>query len=141
MKMKTPTLILSCITGVLLLFALTARAENASPAGTWTWSIPGRNGGPGRTNTLTLKIEDAKLTGKISAPGRGGQIAETPITNGKVADDTVSFAVVREFNGNSVTNNYTGKVSDDQIIGKTEFTRDGEVQSRDWKASRATESK
>jgi hypothetical protein len=116
-------------------------AQAADVAGTWTWVMPGRNGGSDRTNTLTLKIDDSKLTGKIAAPGPGGQIAETPITDGKVDGDKVSFTVVRQYNGNSRTNNYTGSVSADKITGKIEFTRQGETQSRDWEAKRSTATK
>ena len=138
---KTPSVIIKSIAAAMLLFAVAAHAEDVSPAGSWTWTAPGRNGNPGRTNTLTLKIEDSKLTGKIAAPGRDGQTNETSIKDGTITGDTISFAVVREFNGNSNTNKYSGKVSADQITGKIEFNRDGETQSRDWKATRVTESK
>jgi len=97
--------------------ALSAVADDAKPSatGTWSWTQPGRNGGPDRTNTLTLKTDDAKLTGKLSMPGRGGSTTpiETEITDGKVDGDSVSFAIVREYNGNSMTNTYTGKVTAD----------------------------
>jgi hypothetical protein len=118
-----------------------AQEEVSAPGGTWTWIVPGRNGGPDRTNTLTLKFQDSKLTGKIVAPGRDGQINETPLTEGKAVGDTISFDVVREYNGNSNTNKYSGKVSADKITGKFEFTRNGESQSRDWIATRSSATK
>jgi hypothetical protein len=132
--------IVSC---AILVLGAAAQAQDkkADPAGTWTWTTPGRNGGPDRTNTLTLKIEDSKLTGKVSAPGRDGQSVETPIADGKVEGDTISFAVVREFNGNSNTNKYSGKIAGDKITGKMEFTRNGDAQSRDWEAKRAADKK
>ena len=143
LNQKAVTTVLKYASCILLLLGATARAQDKAPdpSGTWVWTAPGRNGGPDRTNTLTLKIEDAKLTGKITAPGRGGQTNETPIIAGKVDGATVSFAVVREFNGNSMTNKYSGTVSADKINGKIEFTRDGETQSRDWAASRSTATK
>ena len=51
-----------------------ARAEDkkVDPTGTYTWTMPGRNGGPDRTNTLVLKLDGDKLTGTLAAPGRGG---------------------------------------------------------------------
>ena len=55
--------------------------------------------------------------------------------------DTISFTVVREFNGNSNTNKYSGKISADKITGKAESVRNGEAQSRDWEAIRATDKK
>lgn len=121
--------------------AVQAADKKADPAGTWTWTQPGRNGGADRTNSLTLKMEDSKLTGKISAPGRGGQSADTAITGAKVDGDTLSFTVVREFNGNSNTNKYSGKIAADKITGKIESERNGTPQSRDWEAIRAADKK
>lgn len=124
---------------VLLTGALTmAQAEDkkVDPSGTYIWTMPGRNGGPDRTNTLSLKLDGDKLTGKLSAPGRGGAAAETEIADGKVAGADVSFSVVRTYNGNSMTNKYSGKVADDSIKGKMEFTRNGDTQSRDWEAKK-----
>jgi len=114
-----------------------ARAEDqkSDPSGTYVWTTPGRNGGADRTNTLVLKLSGDKLNGTITAPGRGGQNMETQITDGKLAGSDVSFAVVRQFNGNSMTNKYSGKFADGAIKGKMEFTtRNGDAQTRDWEA-------
>jgi len=46
----------------------------------------------------------------------------------------VSFSVVRTHNDNTFTNKYSGKLTEGAIQGKFEFTRNGEAQSRDWKA-------
>ena len=116
-------------------------AHAADASGTWTWSTPGRNGGPERVSTLALKVEGTKLTGKVSVPGRDGKAVESPISGGKVEDDSIAFSVVREFNGNSTTNKYSGKVSAEKITGKIESSRDGQPQSRDWEAKRATDAK
>ena len=112
--------------------------QAADVAGTWTWTSPGRNGGPDRTNTLSLKIDADKLTGKLTMLRRGEPVS-TDIADGKVDGDKVSFTVVREYNGNSFTNKYSGTLSADTITGKMEFTRDGDTQSRDWKAIRAAD--
>jgi hypothetical protein len=113
-----------------------ARAEDkkVDPTGTYTWTTPGRNGGPDRTNTLVLKLEGDKLTGKVSSPGRDGQINTTEITDAKLTGTDVSFTVTREFNGNKFTAKYSGKIADGAIKGKMEFERNGEAQSRDWEA-------
>lgn len=113
-----------------------ARAEDkkVDPTGTYVWTVPARNGGPDRTNTLVLKLEGDKLTGKLTAPGRGGQINSTDISDGKVTGTTVSFGVVRTFNDNTVTNKYSGTIANGSIKGKMEFERNGEAQSRDWEA-------
>jgi hypothetical protein len=112
-----------------------ARAEDKiiDPTGTYIWTVPGRNGGPDRTNTLALKLEGDKLTGKLTAPGRSGPTT-TEIGDGKITGADVSFCVVRTFNDNTVTNKYSGKIADGVIKGKMDFERNGEAQSRDWEA-------
>ena len=108
--------------------------KKVDPTGTYVWTMPGRNGGPDRTNTLALKLDGDKLTGKISSPGRGGAVTDTEIADAKLTGAEVSFTVVRSFNGNSFTNKYTGTVAADAIKGKMEFNRNGDAQSRDWEA-------
>jgi hypothetical protein len=116
---------------------LTLSAQAADPAGTWTWSSPGRGGGEPRKTTLKLKVEGDKLTGNVSMPGRqGGQATETAISDGKVKGDEISFTVTREVNGNKFTAKYNGKVTGDAIKGKIESERNGQTQSRDWEAKR-----
>jgi hypothetical protein len=123
---------------VLLLGAMTqAKADDKTtdPSGTYMWTTPGRNGGADRTNTLVLKLDGDKLTGKLSAPGRGGTVNETEIADGKVTGADISFAVVRSYNGNSFTNKYSGTLADGAIKGKIDsVNRNGDPQSRDWEA-------
>jgi hypothetical protein len=119
-----------------------ATAADKKVDGTWSWSVPGRNGGDARKSTLKLKTEGDKLTGKISSPGRqGAQARETDIEEGKVKGDEISFKVVREFNNNKITQKYNGKIEGDTIKGKVEFDRNGEAQSRDWEAKREADKK
>jgi len=139
MQMKKQLSVLA--TAALFAFAAlaTAQAEDkkADPSGTWTWSTPGRDGGEARKSTLKLKTEGEKVTGTISSPGRqGGEATETPIANGKIKGEDVSFDVTREFNGNKMTAKYSGKISGDAIKGKIETERDGNTRSRDWEAKR-----
>src|SRR5207253_5652905 len=47
--------------------------KKADPAGTWTWTTPGRNGGADRKMTLKLKVEGEKVTGTLSSPGQDGE--------------------------------------------------------------------
>ena len=136
-KPQLQAMISGCAAAILL---LTASAQAADPTGTWTWSTPGRNGGPDRVSTLTLKADAATLTGKVSVPGRDGSPVETQITDGKVDGDNVSFNLVRSYNGNSNTNRYSGLVTTDKIIGKVDsIGRDGTPQSRNWEAKRAAQ--
>src|SRR5262245_14561821 len=65
--------------------------------GTWTWSVPGRDGGEARKSTLKLKADGDKVTGTLSSPGRqGGQAREVNIEDGKIKGDDVSFTVTRQ---------------------------------------------
>ena len=116
-----------------------AADAKGGPEGTWTWSVPGRNGGPDRKNTLKLKCEGEKLVGKVASPGRDGQVMEAEISDGKCKEGTVEFKVTREFNGNKMVIAYKGKLEGDTIKGKSEFERNGEKQSRDWEAKREVE--
>ena len=142
MQRKHSTLTSFTRIGLCAIFALGlvaqihAEDKKADPTGTWTWSVPGRNGGPDRTMSLKLKAEGDKVTGKITAPARGGGTSDTEIKDGKMKGDEVSFSVVREFNGNTMTSKYSGKVGAESIKGKMEFERNGETQSRDWEAKR-----
>jgi len=137
MKIKSyvKTLIFGSTTSLVLLAAI---AQAADPAGTWTWTTPGRNGGPDRVSTLTLQVTDSSLTGNLSVPGRDGQPVVTPITDGKVDGDNINFNLIREYNGNSNTNIYSGTLTNEEIIGTIQFNRDGETQTRKWHAKRPT---
>ncbi|MFZ0827625.1 MAG: hypothetical protein WAO02_09410 [Verrucomicrobiia bacterium] len=120
------------VTGVLV----QARAEDkkVDPTGTYVWTVPARNGGPDRTNTLVLKLEGDKLTGKLTSPGRDGQTTSADVNDGKITGADISFSVVRTFNDNTFTNKYSGTFADGAIKGKMDFVRNGEAQSRDWEA-------
>ena len=129
--------------GLMLALSVVVHAEDkkVDPSGTWTWTTAGRNGGPDRKSTLTLKVDGDKVTGKISSPGRDGQARDTEIADAKLAGDEISFTVTREFNGNKMTSKHTGKISGDSIKGKIASERNGEAQSRDWEAKREVEKK
>jgi hypothetical protein len=107
--------IYSILAGLLL--AMVALA--ADPTGKWTFETQGRRGP--QEVTLTLKASGSTLTGTISG-GRGGDVE---ISDGKVSGDDISFNVVREFQGNSVTTKYKGKVSGESIELTIEGARGG----------------
>lgn len=126
--------------GATLLFSAVSQVQaddkTTDPSGTYMWTTPGRNGGADRTNTLTLKLDGDKLTGKLTAPARGGGTADTDISNGKATGSTLSFEVVRQYNGNSMTNNFSGTLADGTITGKIDsVNRNGDPVSRTWKAT------
>ncbi len=116
---------------VLLSSLLAVAAFAADATGKWSAEVPGR-GGQTRQVTMNLKADGAALTGTI-----GGPQGDTEITNGKVDGDTITFTVTREFQGNSVKMNYTGKVSGDEIKFKQE-REGGEGRTQEFTAKRST---
>ena len=94
---------------IAALMAIFSLALMADASGTWKASMETPNGT--RENTFTFKVDGDKLTGTVTM----GQMGEGPISEGKVDGDNVSFAVVREFNGNQLRINYKGKVSGDEM--------------------------
>jgi hypothetical protein len=135
---RIPSLSAFVLSAVLALgFLVQAKAaDNTDVAGTWTWTVKGRQGGADRKITAKFKVDGDKVTGKISSPGRDGQDTETEIKDGQIKGDQLSFSVTRERNGNSMTMKYTGKVTGDTIKGNTESERNGEAMKRDWEAKR-----
>jgi hypothetical protein len=128
-------LVLTFLAGLLVVGPSTpvrAAGEKPDPSGTWKWSFARQNGDT-MNLSAKLKLDGDKLTGTYVGP-RGDQ---TPITKGQFKDGTLAFTVVREFNGNSFSLKYTGKVTGDTLKGKIEFERDGETRTRDWEAKRA----
>jgi hypothetical protein len=103
------------ILAVLALLCMTFVAFAADATGKWTGEVPGGRGP--QPITLTLKASGSTLTGTIT-----NQAGETPIADGKVDGDTISFTQTiqgRDGTPNKLT--YTGKVGADSI----EFTREG----------------
>ena len=95
-----------CLTSILALAA--------DVAGTWKWSVPGRDGQP-REFTLKLELKDGQLTGSLT-----GFRGETPISDASFKDGQVAFSVVREYNGNKVETKYQGQLDGDTIKGSAE---------------------
>ena len=108
MKFRT-TFISACVA----IAAITAAAWAADVSGKWVAQVPGRNG-QSRETTFNFKVDGTTLTGTVS--GRQG---DTPISDGKVNGDDLSFTVAVSFNGNDVKLTYKGKASGDEI----KFTR------------------
>jgi hypothetical protein len=98
----------------LLCFTFVAAAADVT--GKWTAEIPGR-GGNTQTTTFTFKASGAKLEGTVA-----NQRGETPIADGKVDGDTISFSQTLSFGGNDIKMMYKGAVKGDMI----EFTREVE---------------
>ena len=88
---------LTCLLAIMALAADVSgkwKAEFTTPDGTQ------------RVNTFTFKVDGDKLTGTVA-----GSQDETPLKDGKVSGDTISFAADRPW-GTFV---YKGKISGDEI--------------------------
>ena len=140
LKHNILTSLVSVAVGAVLAFGFVSQVKaedsKADAAGTWTWTMAGRQGGADRKFTAKLKVEGDKVTGKVSFPSRNGDVRESEIQDGKIKGDEISFATSREMNGNTITTKYSGKISGDSIKGKMEFERNGEPVKRDWEAKR-----
>ena len=110
----------------------TSAAFAADPTGTWTWTRQGRDGQNVEV-IAKLNFADGKLTGTVT----GFQGAENPISDGKLEGDQLTFNVVVNFNGNSFTIAYQGKLDGDTITGTIKRPdRDGGTRTTEWKATR-----
>jgi hypothetical protein len=122
-----------------LLLALTIAASAADITGKWIAEQPGRNGGAPRQTTFNLKADGAKLTGTMSAPGRGGQAMDSEISNGKVDGNNVTFEVKRTMGGNEVVSKYEGTLSGDELkLKTTRMGQDGTPMPVEMTAKRST---
>src|ERR1039457_2812812 len=101
---------------ILLVAALAAMAADAV-TGKWRMEQEGFGGGPTRVSTLDLKADGATLTGTLTQPGFGpaGDAppppTTTPISNGKVDGNNISFDVAMTFGDNSFTMKYAGAIT------------------------------
>ena len=103
--------------------------------GTWKWTFTMPDGGQVNPS-VKFKIErNGALTG--TARFRPGN--DAPVTNIVVTGNQVSFGVVRERDGNTVTTRYTGKMEGDTIRGKITSNWAGETQNFDWRAERSND--
>ena len=87
--------------------------------------------GQTRTSTYTFKADGEKLTGTVS-----GRMGETPIGEGTIKGDEISFVVVRNFGGEERKMKYKGKVSGDELKMTMEM---GDMGSREVVAKRVKE--
>lgn len=109
---------------LLLTIAFAAAALAADVTGNWKGQTVGRDGNT-RDISFTFKQDGEKLSGNMVTP-----MGERPISDGSVKGDDVAFKMVMEFNGNSMTINYTGKVVDGEIKMKSQ--RDGAPRAQEF---------
>jgi hypothetical protein len=99
------------IRAVAMACVLTLMALGADISGKWKAEFTTPDGTQ-RVNTFTLKADGNALTGTVA-----GSQDETPIKNGKIEGDMISFTADRPFG----TFTYKGKVSDDEIRFSVQF--------------------
>jgi hypothetical protein len=100
----------SLVAGVVaMLLSLAAAAADIN--GKWKAEFTTPDG-TARVNTFTFKADGEKLTGTVA-----GTQDESPISNGKISGDTISFTAERPFGAFT----YTGKVSGGEIQLKVTF--------------------
>jgi hypothetical protein len=95
------------VAGVLL----SVMALGADVSGKWKAEFTTPDGTP-RVNTFTFKVNGDNLTGTVA-----GSQDETPIKNGKINGDQISFSADRPFG----TFTYSGTISGDEIKFKVAF--------------------
>jgi hypothetical protein len=95
----------------LIAAVFTSLAFAADITGQWKADFTTPDG-TARTNTFTFKADGSKLTGTVA----GGQ-DETPIKDGKISGDDVSFTAERPFG----VFTYAGKISGNEIKFKVTF--------------------
>lgn len=136
--MKTPIKLFAALLAALCL-TLSAFAADASPAGTWKWSVQGRQGGQSFEQTLKLDFKDGKVTGTLLGR-QGGQfsVPDTPISDVSFKDGALKFTVTRSFNDRSFTTKYDGKLEGDTIKGTSERPgfNGGDPVKAEWLAKR-----
>lgn len=107
--MRNP--ILTCISTAVIGCVLAFVAMAADVSGKWRAEFTSPDG-TARVNTFTFKVEGGKVTGTVA----GGQ-DETPIKDGKLSGDAISFTADRPFG----TFKYNGKISGDEIKFAVQF--------------------
>ena len=114
---------------VLCLLAMPVLVLAQGVDGKWAGEVAGGRGP--QPITMTLKNDGGKLTGTIQG-GRGG---ETPISDGTVKGNAISFTTTQQMRGNEVKITYTGTLKGDEIAFKREIAG-GQVPAADFVVKR-----
>jgi len=115
---------------IALMGVLAVAAFAADIDGKWKSEMQTPDGQT-RTSTYTFKADGDKLTGTVS-----GRMGETPISEGTIKGDEISFVVVRNFGGEERKMQYKGKVSGDELKMTMQM---GDMGSREVVAKRVKE--
>jgi hypothetical protein len=107
------------------------RTLAADVAGVWKLTVATKNG-PTFEPTLTITSQNnSAITGTYT-----GENGDTPITDGLVLGDELSFEVVRQKDGKSYKLRYSAKVVKDTIKGSVDYNFDGMTGFFDFEGKR-----
>ena len=112
---------------VAALFFLALGALAADVTGAWAYKMSGP-GGEVIEATMTLKVEDGKLTGSFLFP----QDRKLEISDGKVTGDKLDFVVKRE----AMVYKMKATVDGNAMKGTTDTEMGGNPISGEWSATR-----
>ena len=113
---------------ILAVFAVTALAADIS--GKWKATAEGPQGQMERT--FTFKVDGNKVTGESTSTMMG----TSPISEGKIEGDTITFVLTAKFGDQEVKLNYKGKISGDEIKFTSEMAGGGGGQAIQWTAKK-----
>jgi hypothetical protein len=117
----------SAVCALFFLAAAVATAFQAGVAGKWTAAIDTQIGV--QNYTYVFQVDGEKLTGTAKS-----QFSESPISEGTVKGDAISFVENLKYQDMEVRVVYTGKITGDEI----KFSRQvGEFASEEFVAKRA----
>jgi hypothetical protein len=94
-----------------LLLVVSGLAFGADIDGKWTGSIAGPDGGQGFPVSYTFKADGAKLTGTSLGPDN----SQTPIKDGKIEGNNISFSISIDMGGQEMKMEFKGVLSGDEI--------------------------
>lgn len=103
--MRTKILVMAVVAFSFML----ATAWGADIAGTWKGEMAGMGGQPMEI-TFTFEVDGSEFTGTSAAMGN-----ESPISEGKIDGDDISFVVKVDMMGNEMEINYKGKIVGEEI--------------------------
>ena len=114
---------------LLLTLAISAvSALAADPTGTWRVTADSPNGSMDRT--FTFKLDGAKLTGETNSE----LVGKSPLEDGKVDGDSISFNITFELQGNQMKTSFKGAATGDEIT-LSEVVGDSGM-TLEWKGKR-----
>lgn len=90
-----------------------AKPASATAQGEWDWTIAV----PDQPMQLAVKLkqEGEAVTGTLTS-----RLGETPVKNGKLTGDRLTFSIEVPVEGNQITASFTGNITGDQIKGLVE---------------------